>query len=173
MVAIPEGPAVVTEYEIQGPTRVCSASGRELKPGERFFAVLADRDGRFVRTDYAAEQWPGPPDKAIAYWSGRVPPTDRPQKPVINDDLLMDCFLRMADALEPNQIRFRYVVTLLLMRRKRMKFEDTKRDEIGQDVLVVRDAKTGDRFEIQDPRLSEEETVAVQNEVFQLLGWNP
>ena len=85
----------------------------------------------------------------------------------------MDCFLRMADALEPNQIRFRYVVTLLIMRRKRMKFEDTKRDASGQDVLVVRDAKTGDRFEIHDPRLSEEETVAVQNEVFQLLSWNP
>lgn len=167
-----EEPTVATEFEIQGSTRICAASGCELKPGARFCAVLADREGRFVRTDYAAENWPGPPDNAIAYWTGRVPPTDRPQKPVINDELLLDCFSRLADAVEPNQIRFRYVVSLLLMRRKRMKFEDAKRDANGQDVLVLRDAKTGDRFEILDPRLNEDETASVQDEVFQMLGWN-
>ena len=32
--------------------------------------------------------------------------------------------------------------------------------------------KTGDRFEILDPRLNEDETATVQNEVFQMLGWN-
>ena len=53
-----------------------------------------------------------------------------------------------------------------------MKFEDATRDSDGQDVLVLRDTKTGDRFEILDPRLNEAETSTVQDEVFQLLGWN-
>lgn len=163
---------VTTEYEIQGPTRVCAASGKELKAGDRFCAVLADREGRFVRTDYAAGNWPGPPADAIAYWSGRVPPADRPQKPVINDELLMDCLGRLADAVEMGPIRFRYVVALLLMRRKRLKFEDAKRDAAGQEILVLRDAKTGERSEIIDPRLTEDETQSVQEEVFRVFGWN-
>ncbi len=49
----------MADYEIQGPTRVCAATGRELKPGDRFHAVLTERDGKLVRTDYAAEAWPG------------------------------------------------------------------------------------------------------------------
>ena len=145
---------------------ICQRNPEKLKKVGDDFGI----DKRY--TDYAAEKWPGPPDNAIAYWTGRVPPTDRPQKPVINDELLLDCFSRLADAVEPNQIRFRYVVSLLLMRRKRMKFEDAKRDANGQDVLVLRDAKTGDRFEILDPRLNEDETATVQDEVFQMLGWN-
>ncbi|MFO0935932.1 MAG: hypothetical protein U0798_05380 [Gemmataceae bacterium] len=162
---------MATDYEIQGSTRVCAASGRELKPGDRFCAVLTESDGRFVRTDYAVDHWPGPPDKAIAYWSGRVPAADRPQKPVINDELLLDCFQRLSDAVEPNQLRFRYVVALLLMRRKRMKFEDAKRDAADRDVLVIRDTRGGERFEIVDPRMTDAEMVDVQNEVFQMLGW--
>lgn len=162
---------MATDYEIQGSTRVCAASGRELKPGDRFCAVLTDCDGKFVRTDYAAEQWPGPPNNAIAYWSGRVPAADRPQKPVINDELLMDCFQRLSDAVEPNRIRFRYVVALLLMRRKRMKFDDAKRDAEDREVLVIRDVRTGDRSEIVDPRMTDSEMADVQNEVFHMLGW--
>lgn len=163
---------MVTDYEIQGPTRICAASGRELKPGERFCAVLADRDGQFVRTDYAASAWPGPPSHAIAYWTGQVPSADRPHKPVVNDELLTDCFTRLAGTTEPNQIRFRYVVALLLMRRKRLKFDDAKRDADGREYLVLRDAKSGDRFDVIDPQLGEDETKGVQDEVFRVLGWN-
>jgi hypothetical protein len=163
---------VVADYEIQGPTRMCAATGRELKPGDRFCAVLAERDGRFVRTDYAASNWPGPPADALAHWSGRVPTTDRPQKPVVNDELLMDCLTRLDGATEPGQIRFRYVVALLLMRRKRLKFEDAKRDAEGRDVLVLRDAKSGERSDVIDPRLTDDETASVQNDVFAALGWN-
>lgn len=162
---------MVTEYDIQGPTRVCAATGRDLKPGDPFCAVLADRDGRFVRTDYAAAAWPGPPSDAIAHWTGKVPPADRPNKPVVNDDLLMDCFTRLAGTTEPGQVRFRYVVALLLMRRKRLKFDDAGRDH-GHDVLNVRDAKTGERYDVADPRLSADETKGVQDEVFRVLGWD-
>ena len=91
---------------------------------------------------------------------------------MINDELLMDCLGRLADAVEPGPIRFRYVVALLLMRRKRLKFEDAKRDAAEQEILVLRDAKTGDRFHVIDPRLSEDESATVQDEVFNVFGWN-
>ena len=48
-----------------------------------------------------------------------------------------------------------------LMRRKRLKFEDVKRQN-QTDLLVLRDARTGTRHEIADPRLTEGEIVAVQ-----------
>lgn len=160
----------MTEYDVQAPTRTCTATGRELKPGERFVGVLLDEAGKLVRRDFAAEAWTAPPPGAIAYWSGRVPAADKPRKPAFNEALLLDCFDRLADAAEPNKVHFRFVVALLLMRRKRLKFEDTKRTAAG-DVLLLRDARTGSRVEVTDPRLTDDEVAAVQAEVFNVFGW--
>jgi hypothetical protein len=162
---------MATEIKIQGPTRVCAATGRPLQPGDRFVAALTDDAGKYVRRDYAADAWPGPPPGTVAFWAGRVPATDTPRKPTVNDGLLADWFHHLAGATEPDRVRFRYVVALLLMRRKRLKFEDVRRSSDGSAVLVVRDAKGGGRYELPDPRLTEAEVEAVQAEVFRVLGW--
>ncbi len=161
----------MTDYEIQGPTRVCAATGRELKPGERFYAALTEDGGKFVRADYAADAWPGPPAGAVAYWAGKVPAADKPRRPVVNDELLLDCFDRLKDADGSDGLNFRYVAALLLMRRKRFKFEDVFRDDAGRDVMLVRDARNGAVHQVTDPRLTDEQIAAVQAEVFRVLGW--
>jgi hypothetical protein len=162
----------MTDYDLQAPSRVCAATGRELKPGDRFFAALAESAGRLVRTDFAADAWPGPPPGAVAYWAGKVPAAgQRPKKPPINDELLLDCFDRLKDSADADGLNFRYVAALLLMRRKRFRFEDAARDEQGRDVLVVRDAKGGAVHHVTDPRLTDEQVAAVQAEVFRVLGW--
>lgn len=161
----------MTEYDIQGPARTCAATGRELKPGDRFFAALREADGRLVRTDTAAEAWAGPPEGVVAYWAGKVPAaTDKPRKPVVNDEVLLDAFDRLAATADPDGLNFRYVAALLLMRRKRFKFEDARKRG-DADTLVVRDAKTGRRHEVADPQMTDPEMDAVRDEVFRVLGW--
>ena len=162
----------MTDYDIQAPSRVCSATGRELKPGDRFFAALTEEAGKLVRADFAADAWTGPPQGAVAYWSGKVPAAgQKPRKPVVNDEVLLDCFDRLKDSADPDGLNFRYVATLLLMRRKRFKFEDAARDEQGRDVLIVRDARGGAVHHVIDPRLTDEQVATVQAEVFRVLGW--
>jgi hypothetical protein len=163
--------ARMTEYDIQAPARMCAATGRELKPGDRFFAVLTEDAGKLVRTDYAADAWPGAPAGAVAYWSGKVPTAgQKPRKPVVNDDLLLDCFDRLKDTADADGQNFRYVAALLLMRRKRFKFEDATRDDKGRDVLIVKDTRGGVHH-VTDPRLTDDQIAAVQTEVFRVLGW--
>ena len=162
----------MTEYDIQGPTRVCAVTGRELKPGDRFFAVLSEGAGKLTRTDYAADAWPGPPQGAVAYWAGKVPQAGaKPRKPAVNDDLLLDCFDRLKGSGAPDGLNFRYVASLLLMRRKRFKFEDATRDDQGRDVMIVRDTRGGAVHHVVDPRLTEDQIATVQAEVFRVLGW--
>jgi hypothetical protein len=160
----------MTEYQIQPNTRRCIVSGRELKPGERFYSVLLEEDGKFVRKDYAAEGWPGPPSDAFSFWAGRVPPAGARRRPPIDDDMLLDCFQRLEDRRDPAGENFRYVLALLLMRRKRFKFEEARHED-GREILVLRCARTGARHEVADPRLSDEEAAAVQDDVFQAFGW--
>ena len=162
---------MTTDFDIAGHARVCAATGRELKPGERVYGVLTESAGRFARADYAADAWAGPPADAIAHWSGRIPSSSRPAKPTFNDALLLDCFDHLAGAVEPNRVSFRYVVALLLMRRKKLKFEDAKRTADGTELLILRDARTGRRHEVPDPKLPDDQIEAVQQQVFQVQGW--
>ena len=161
----------MTDYQIQPNTRRCAATGKELEPGARFYAVLLDQGGKLVRQDYSSEAWRGPPEGAFSFWAGRVPPPDHAGRPRVNDDLLLDCLARLRDETEPSRVSFRYVIALLLMRRKRLKFERVSADG-DREVLHLRCARTGAPHEVVNPRLSEEALVAVQDEVFRVLGWS-
>jgi hypothetical protein len=160
----------MTDYQIQEITRRCCVTARDLQPGERYFSVLVDEGGKFQRQDYSQEAWQGPPAGAFSFWSGRVPPREESRRPRIDDDLLFDCFQRLTGEAEPARINFRYVVALLLMRRKRFKFDEARQVN-GQEVLVLRCTRSRESYEVVNPRLNEEEMAAVQEEVFKVLGW--
>ena len=160
----------MTEYQIQPNTRRCAQSGRELQPGDKFFSVLLEADGKFVRQDYCSEAWPGPPHGSFSFWSGRIPAGEENQRTPIDDELLLDCLQRLEGETEPARVNFRYVVALLLMRRKRLRFEEA-RTEGEQEILVLRCARTQNTYRVRNPQLNEEEMAAVQEEVFRVLGW--
>jgi hypothetical protein len=159
----------MTDYQIQPNTRQCAATGRELRAGEKFYTVLIEENDGFVRKDYCNEAWQGPPPGAFSFWSGRVPEAGA-ARPKIDDDLLLDCFERLENQTDPGRVNFRYVVGLLLMRRKRLKFEQTITD--GPDEkIALRCVRTGTQHLVVNPRLSAEEMTQVQAEVFKVLGW--
>ena len=161
----------MTEYQIQPHTRRCSVTGRELKPGEKVYTALLEEGDHLVRRDYSGEAWQGPPAGAFGFWAGRVPPPDEGRRPAIDDELLVDCFLRLEGQEEPNKLSFRYIVALLLMRRKRFRFEES-RSEGGQEILRLRCSRTRTAYEVVNPRLTADELAAAQEEVFKVLGWD-
>ncbi len=160
----------MTDYQIQPNTRRCVATGRELPPGTKFYSVLLEQDGKLVRQDYSSEAWQGPPSGAFSFWAGRVPARDQARQVRIDDEMLLECLQRLQGETEPGRVNFRYVVALLLMRRKRLKF-DQVRTEDGREIMHLRCTRTSTVHEVVNPRLTEEEMAAVQDEVFKVLGW--
>ncbi len=160
----------MTEYQIQNNTRRCTISGRELQPGEKYFSVLFDENGAFVRRDYSAECWSTPPEGAFSFWCGKLPLEQGPRRAPIDDEMLFECLRRLEGETEPAKIKFRYVLALLLLRRKKLKLVEAHRDG-DHDVLVLHAPLRGERVSVIDPQLSDEEMNAVQDEVFEVLGW--
>lgn len=161
----------MTDYQIQASTRRCALSGRELKPGERYFSALIDEGTSFVRKDYAHDAWTGPPEKTFSFWQGKVPATGTPKRPPIDEELLVECLARLEGETEPGKQAFRFVLALLLVRKKRLRLEDAKRED-GREVLVLRDGRAGARYQVVDPNLPDAELEGVQDEVFRVLGWS-
>lgn len=160
----------MTDYQIQASSRRCSVTGRELSPGEPYYSALMDESGTLVRKDFSEQAWQGPPLAAFSFWKSRVPTRQTSRRPPMDDELLVECFHRLEGEPEPNKLSFRYVLALLLIRRKRMRLEDTQKDG-RHEVLVVRCLRTGARVQVIDPGLSDDELDAVQDDVFRVLGW--
>jgi hypothetical protein len=161
----------MTDYQIQPNTRRCTVTGRELQPGERFFTALLEEGDHFQRKDFSSEAWQGPPAGTFSFWTGKVPLSQESFKPRFDDDLLEECFQRLEGQTEASKVNFRYVVALLLMRRKRLKFEQTVKEGTNETIYVSC-LRTGERYQLINPRLTDEEMVQVQEEVFKVLGWN-
>ena len=158
------------DYQIQPNSRRCTVTGRELQMGERFYSVLLEEDRQLVRKDYSTEAWQGPPQGAVSFWTGHVLASTEKVKPLFDDDLLEDCFQRLEGQTEPGRVNFRYVVALLLMRRRRFRFENSLVED-GVEKMMLRCLRTGERHEVVNPRLNDDEMSQVQDEVFNVLGW--
>ncbi len=159
------------EYQIQNNSRRCVVSGKELQPGEKFFTVLVEENGNLVRRDYSASSWQGPPAGIFCFWSGKVQEASAPRKPRFDDDLLLDCFHRLEGETDAGKVKFRYVLSLLLLRRKRLRAEDAGKQE-SNDRLHLCCPRTGTVYEVVNPQLSDEEILRAQEEVFRVLGWD-
>lgn len=158
------------EYQIQPNSRRCAVTGRELRPGERYYTALLEENHQFVRKDFCIEAWQGPPLNAFSFWTGHVAASSEKTKPRFDDDLLEDCFRRLEGQTEPGRVNFRYVVALLLVRRKRFHYESSV-TENGTEKMILRCQRTNDKHTVINPQLSDEAMAQVQDEVFNVLGW--
>jgi hypothetical protein len=159
----------VTNYQIQATSRHCARTGKELQPGEQYYSVLYDRPTGFVREDWSTAAWQGPPTGAFSFWQGRIPRAEQPRRIQVDDSLLLECLERLEHETATAKLNFRYVLALLLMRRKRLRFEEVA-FEGEQEHLVLRCTKTQKLFRVLDPKLTEERVADVQEEVQNVLG---
>lgn len=125
----------MTDYEIQRCTRHCAATGRELAPGEEFYTVLVVEGVQTRRLDYSAEAWPGPPEGAIGWWKSRVPGKHARGVGWAPNDVMLQYFEDLAE--QPQEQDKRYVLALLLVRRRVMRHEETETDDLGREVMVL------------------------------------
>jgi hypothetical protein len=158
------------DYEIQPHPRRCAMTGRELQPGEKYYGVLIEEHGRLIRQDFSSEGWNGFPAEAFCFWTGRVPTKEQARKVRIDADRLLDCFQRLDGSAGADKVNFRYVLALLLMRGKRFKLLDSRTQD-GQEILRLRCLRGGAQYDVVNPRLTEEQLAAVQEQVLQVVGW--
>jgi hypothetical protein len=120
------------DYDVQRCSRHCVATGRELADGEVFYSALLARGAALERQDFAAEAWQGPPEGVLAWWRARVPARDaRPPRLAPSDVLLT-----LLDGLEqhPDRAELRYVLALLLVRRRVLRVEEQSPQAAGETI---------------------------------------
>jgi hypothetical protein len=123
------------DYEVQRFSRRCAATGRELVPGETFYSVVVAEGAELKRYDYSAEAWPGPPERAIGWWKSQVPDPNARRMHWAPNDVMLEFFDELAE--QPDKQDMRYVLALLLVRRRVMRLEESETDEQGREIMVL------------------------------------
>ncbi len=123
------------DFHIQRFTRRCAESGIELKLGETYFSVLTQESGEVVRNDYAQSVWKGPPENVVGWWKSKASEPTSQRIAWAPNDVILNYFNELPDA--PDQLDLRFVLTLLMIRRRILRLEATEKDEQGQEVMTL------------------------------------
>jgi hypothetical protein len=158
----------VLDFDIQRCTRRCAALGRDLAPGERFYSALVQRGADVVRQDFSEEGWQGPPDGALGCWKSQMPDASGVKKATLAPS---EVLLQYFEQLEGDASRgdLRYVLALLMVRRRIMRLDETARDEAGQEVLVLTCARNETEYRTPVVLPSDERAAEIQRELETLL----
>lgn len=182
-----------TNYEIPRTSGVCASTGRTLEPGETYYAVLVDvplqqqaeqphNSLGLARLDVSTQAWEQGfrPDHLFSYWKSTVPEPNAKKKLFVDDSVLMNLLRRLADADQPQRLAFRYVLALILMRKKLLRYDGVRKDDEQQDWWLLTpkaDVAKGrmgkwndeDTLMVLDPKLDESQIEQVTQQLGEIL----
>src|SRR5262245_33195335 len=121
------------DYEIHRCTRRCAVTDRELKDGEDCYSVLVPEGAAVVRRDYSAEAWKEPPENAIGWWKTTIVDPQAGRLYWAPNDVMLNYFERLVD--DPLAEDARYVLALLLVRRRVLRVEGQEHDASSRPQL--------------------------------------
>ena len=159
---------MMQQWEVQTATGRCAASGRELGEGEEFYTVLFAEGDSFRRADYSSQAWTEPPEGAFCHFKSRVPVKEPKKKLLVNDQLLVGFFERLAGETVPIRVQFRFVLALILMRKRLLKYESSG-VESGVEVWEMTLRRDQSRHRVVNPNLTEDEVETVSRELSAIL----
>jgi hypothetical protein len=151
----------------QGKCQVCN---KEIAPGEKLMAALRETPAALERVDVCTECWQAF-DRAglLGFWQTIVPQPTAKRPLFIDDDVLCQLFERLGDTQEPAKINFRFVLGLILMRKRRIVYESTRAEQ-DREIWTVRLKGREDRLEMVNPKLDEQQITEVSGQLGQILS---
>lgn len=170
-------PVSSSEWNIAKSNRTCHLCQVRFRPSESYFSLLVPGEStKLQRLDYCPACFETHhPAHAYSFWRTAVPVEgeEAPPKPVLDVESVLDFFRRLAGDTDGQKVAFRYVLALMLTRKRVFKLDGGTRAADGADVLVFAERKGGERHEVRQPDLDEREVAAVSEELGRLLGLNP
>src|SRR4029079_90309 len=159
--------AVMIDYEVQRCTRHCAVTGRELQPGETFYSTLTPEGANVLRRDYGAESWSGPPAGVLGWWKSHMPARDARRMHWAPNDVMLD----LLESLESQHDKqdMRYVLSLLLVRRRVLRLEGTDHDPQLGEVSVLYCPRREVTYRVTTNIPGEERAAEIQEELARLL----
>jgi hypothetical protein len=157
-------------YEVARPHGRCSGCEGTIEPKAKFFAALRETQEGFERLDLCPGCWGGfDQASALAFWQAVMPEPQQKKRLFVDDEVLCGLFERLAEATEPNKLNFRFVLGLILMRKRLLVYEQSRVEE-DREIWSVRFRGRDDRLDLLNPKLDEQQVAEVSQQLGEILN---
>jgi hypothetical protein len=126
--------------------------------------VLVERGGELLRFDYSPDGWKGSPEGAIGEWTCVVPAPAAVRKEPLDTNALFRCFEQLSEEGRPDREGLRYVLALLLVKKRRLRLDGSRAD--GPDEYLQLSGSRGEgAWEVRDMHPGDEDIQRWQREL--------
>ena len=159
----------MADWEIKKTLGQCYETGREFAVGEEYYAALVEIEtGPLERRDYSADCWERDKPQVYCFWKTKMPDSQQKKKLFIDDEMLMAFFERLTEETEQEKVNFRFVLTLVLMRKRKLKYESSDTKD-GAEIWTLRITGSDERVHVVNPQLTENEIEQLSSQMGQIL----
>lgn len=160
----------MTEWDIQSRGDTCTNCQRPFADKEAYHTLLSMDATGYARRDLCGACF-GSTSRAgvLSYWQGefKLPPPPPPE--AIQKETAETLLRKLVESTDPSHTAARYILAVMLERKRILKHRDTVREEDGAELMVYEHARTGESFTLPDPHLRLDQLAQVQEEVAALL----
>lgn len=156
------------QWEVKRSDGECCGTGEKLQPGQEYYAALIDNADSFERRDYSCEYWEKNQPEVFSFWKTSVPEPNQKKSLFVDNDVLINFFERLADEAEPAKVNFRFVLMLILMRKRLLKYLDTQQEE-GKEIWNLQLVRTKQNYPVVNPQLDDTQIEEVSSQLTSIL----
>jgi len=158
----------MSEWEITKSLGQCYGTERKIESGEEYFAALVETEEGLQRRDFCADYWESQKPDVFCYWKTRLPEPGQKKQLFVDDQMLMTFFERLERETEQEKVNFRFVLALILMRKRILKYDETKNDG-DKEIWCLRIVGEKQIVEVVNPHLDEEQIERLSSQIGEIL----
>lgn len=163
-------PASGAGYDVARPRGVCVVCQSVVEPDQALMAALRETPEGFERLDICLTCWPAfARENLLGFWRTVMPRHEQKKKLFVDDAVLCQLFERLQEVEEPAKVAFRFVLGLILM-RKRLIVLESSRAEPEREIWTVRFRGKDVKMELINPNLTEQQIIEVSGQLGQVLN---
>lgn len=164
-------------WNLKSRAHQCARTERVFTAGDVFYTAIYfdEKTGEFIRRDIAEDVWTEEIAERtpFSYWKAEYAPPESSAKArvdIASRESAESLLRRLVEEGEPNSENARYILALMMERKRQVVPKEIKYTEQGR-MIIYEHRKSGEVYIIKDPELRLDEIEAVQEEVAMLLGF--
>jgi hypothetical protein len=167
--------AITQEWKIRTRSHECGHTGVVFADGDPLYTALFEdpETGLLSRKDFSVSAWEELHESLtpFSFWKSQFeePVEKTTTKNVVEKEGAETLLRRLVEDEEESTENARYILALMLERKKTLKQTDSRKTDTGK-LLIYEHAVSGEVFIVRDPELKLSEIESVQDEVAVLLG---
>lgn len=151
-------------------TSGCGKCQKQFAEQETYHATLCEAGEGFERRDFCQACWSDDLNKtAFSTWQARVPKKEEKKRLFVDDQVLLDFFKRLTEASDETKQGFCFVLALILMRKRLLKYVSTEQKD-DLEIWIMRLPSEDKEYKVPNPHLDDAQIEQIRTELSTVLA---